>query len=54
MSTNSNIAKETKPVEATASAEVPSKSSRSTETDIVNEKPNQPDSTFVFTKNCFC
>ena len=50
---NSNVAKETKPVETTTSVEVPSKSSRSTETEIVNEKSNQPDSTFVFPKTAF-
>ena len=33
--------------------EVPSKSSRSTEIEVVNEKPNQPDSTFVFPKTTF-
>ena len=49
-STNSNVEKETNPVETTTSVEVPSKSSRSKETEIVNEKPNQPDSTFVFPK----
>ena len=49
-STNSNVEKETNPVETTTSVEVPSKSSRSKETEIVNEKPNQPDSTFEFPK----
>ena len=44
VSTNSNIAKETSPVEPTTSVEVPSKSSRSTETEIINEKPNHLDS----------
>ena len=39
VSTNSNVAKEPNPVETTA-AEVPSKSSRSMETEVVNEKPN--------------
>ena len=53
VSTNSNVAKETNPVETKASVEVRSKSSRSTETEIVNEKPNQPDSTFVFPKTPF-
>ena len=53
-STNSNVAKETNPVETTTSAEVPSVSSRSTETEIVNEKPNQPDSKFCISKNWFC
>ena len=53
VSNNSNVAKETKPVETTTSVEVPSKSSRSTETEIVNEKSNQPDSTFVFPKTAF-
>ena len=53
MRTNSNVAKETNPVETTTSVEVPSKLSRSTETEIVNEKPNQPDSTFVFPKTAF-
>ena len=41
VSTNSNVAKETNPIETTASVEVPSKLSTSTETEIVNEKPNQ-------------
>ena len=50
MSANSNIAKETSPVEPTTSVEVPSKSSRSTETEIINEKPNHLDSTFAFPK----
>ena len=53
VSTNSNLVKETNPVETTAFVEVPTKSSRSTETEIVNEKPNQPDSTFVFPKTAF-
>ena len=53
VSTNSNVAKETNPVETTASVEVPSKLSRSTQTEIVNEKPNQPDTTFVFPKTAF-
>ena len=53
MSTNSNVAKETNPVETTASVEVPSKSSRSTETEIVNEKPSHPDSTSAFPKTSF-
>ena len=48
--TNSNVAKETNPVKATTFVEVRSKSSRSTETEIVNEKPSQPDTTFVFPK----
>ena len=50
MSTNSNVAKETNPIETTTFVEAPSKSLRSTETEIVNENPNQPDSTFVFPK----
>ena len=45
--------KETNPFETATSVEIPSKSSRSTETEIVNEKPNQPDSTFVFPKTAF-
>ena len=45
MSTNSNVAKETKPAEKATFVEVPSKLSRSTETEIVNEEPNQSDST---------
>ena len=53
MSTNSNVVKETNPVETTISVEVPSKSSKRMETEIVNEKPNQPDSTFVFPKPAF-
>ena len=53
VSTNSNVAKETNSVETATSLEVPSKSPRSTETEIVNEKPNQPDSTFVFPKTAF-
>ena len=51
--TNSNVAKETNPVKATTFVEVRSKSSRSTETEIVHEKPNQPDTTFVFPKTAF-
>ena len=38
VSTNSNVAKETNSFETTTSVEVTSKSSRSTETEIVNEK----------------
>ena len=53
VSTNSNVAKETNSVETTTPVEVPSKSSRSAETEIVNEKPNQPDSIFVFPKTAF-
>ena len=53
VSTNSSVAKETNPFETTTSVEVPSKSSRSTETEIVNEKLNQLDSTFVFLKTAF-
>ena len=53
MSTNSNVAKETNPGQTTAVVEVARKSSRSTETEIVNEKPNQPDSTFVFPKTAY-
>ena len=53
VSTNSNVAKETNPVETAASAEVPSKLSKSMETEIFNENPNQPDSTFVFLKTAF-
>ena len=53
MSTNSNSAKETNSVETKASAEVPSKSSRSMETEIINEKPNHTDSTFVLPKTAF-
>ena len=45
VSTNSNVAKETKPAEKATFVEVPSKLSRSTETEIVNEEPNQSDST---------
>ena len=41
MSINSNVAKETNPVETTVPAEVPSKPSRSTETKIANEKLNR-------------
>ena len=52
VSTNSNVAKETNPVETATSVEV-SKSQRSTETEIANEKPNQIDSTFVFQKTAF-
>ena len=51
--TNSNVGKETNPVETTTSVEIPSKLSRSTETEIVNEKPDQPDSTFVFPRTAF-
>ena len=36
VSTNSNVAKETDPVERLTSVEVPSKLSRNTETEIVN------------------
>ena len=53
VSTNSNVAKETNPVETATSVEIPSNLVRSTETEIVNEKPNQPDSTFVFPKAAF-
>ena len=53
MSINSNVAKETNTVETTTSVELTSKSSRSTETEIVHEKPNQSDSTFVFPKTVF-
>ena len=53
VSTNSNVVKETNPVETTISVEVPSKLSRNTETEIANEKPNQPDSTFAFPKTAF-
>ena len=49
VSTNSNVAKETSLVKITTSVEVPSKSSRSMETEIINKKPNQPDGT-----TCFC
>ena len=50
VSTNSNVAKETNSVETKTSVKVPSKLLRSTETEIVNEKPNQPDSTFASPK----
>ena len=53
VSTNSNVAKETNPVETATSVEIPSNLVRSTETEIVNEKPNQPDSTFVFPTAAF-
>ena len=53
MSTNSNVAKETNPVKITTSVEVANKSSRITEIEIVHEKPNQPDSTFLFPKTVF-
>ena len=53
VSTNSNVPNVTNPVETTTSAEVPSKLSRSTETEIANEKPNQLDSTFVFPKTVY-
>ena len=53
VSTNSNITKETSPVKTTTSVEVASTLSRSTETEIVNEKPNQADSTFVFPNTVF-
>ena len=52
VSTNSNVAKETNPVDTATYVEV-SKSQRSTETEIANEKPNQTDSTFVFQKSAF-
>ena len=52
VNTYSNVAKETNPVE-TATSVVVSKSQRSAETEIVNEKPNQIDSTFVFQKTAF-
>ena len=35
------------------SVDIPGKSSRSIETEIVNKKPNQPDSLFVFPKTTF-
>ena len=53
VSTNSNVAKVTNPVETTTSAEVRSKFSGTAETEIVNEKPNEPDSTFIFPKAAF-
>ena len=53
VSTYSNVAKETNTIEITTSFEGPSKSSRSKETEIANEKPNQPNSTFVFPKTTF-
>ena len=53
MSTNSNVAKETNPVKITTSVEVANKSSRITDIEIVHEKPNQPDSTFLFPKTVF-
>ena len=53
MSSSSDVAKETNPAETTTSVEVLTKSSRSTETEIVNKKPNQPDSIFVFPKIAF-
>ena len=39
VSNNSNVAKETNAVETATSVEVPSKSLKSTKTEIVNEKP---------------
>ena len=51
--TNSNVVKETKPVQTTTFVEVNSKLSKSTETEIVNEIPDQPDSIFVFPKTAF-
>ena len=45
--------KETNPVQTTTFIEVNNKLSKSTETEIVNEIPNQPDSTFVFPKTAF-
>ena len=53
VSTNSGVTEKNNPVETTASVEVPSKSSRSTETEIITEKPSQPESTFVFPKTSF-
>ena len=53
VSTHSNVGKETNPFETPTFAEVPSISSQSTETEIVNEKPSQPDSIFVFPKTTF-
>ena len=63
MSINSNVAKETNPVETTVSVEVPSKPSRSTETKIANEKLNRwktneivnekPNHIYI-SKNWFC
>ena len=50
MRNSSNVAKETNPVETTTSVWVICKFSRSEETEIVNEKVNQSDSTFVFQK----
>ena len=41
------------PVEITTSVEIPSKLPRSTKIEIVNEKPNQPDSTLPFPKTAF-
>ena len=51
--TNSNVVKGTNPVQTTTFVEVHNKLSKSTETEIVNEIPNQPDSTFVFPKTAF-
>ena len=53
VSTNSNVAKETNPVETTTSVEIPSKWSGTIETEIVNDKLNQPNSTIVFPKAAF-
>ena len=53
MRNSSNVAKETNPVETTTSVWVTCKFSRSEETEIVNEKVNQSDSTFVFQKTAF-
>ena len=49
----SNVAKEINPAETTTSVKLPSKLSRITEIEIINEKPNQPDSAFVFPKTTF-
>ena len=51
--TNSNVAKKTNPVETTTFVKVRSNFSRSTETEIVNEKPNQAGSPLVSPKTGF-
>ena len=53
VSTNSNVVKEINPFKTATSVEVPSKLSRSTETAIINENPNQPDRKFVFLQTAF-
>ena len=53
VSTNANVVKETNPVKTATSVEIHNKSSKIMETEIINEKPNQPNSSFVSPKIAF-